>query len=114
MNQFAKEIYGQTTHSWYQFDLLTEHEYGSIFNTKEDRMPLLLETIKKDLRQEEKQEAIYWYFGKEIEDIKMMIRYKEGEFIIQINLKDFDFALNIDAIILWKEKLQGKLKEIEL
>ncbi|EFR44984.1 hypothetical protein [Streptococcus pseudoporcinus] len=34
-----------------------------------------------------------------------MIRYKNGQYDIQINLKDFDFALHLDTILAWKKHL---------
>lgn len=40
-----------------------------------------------------------------------MVRYKDNHFDIQINVKDFDFALHLDLIKDWKEALLMKLQE---
>lgn len=53
--------------------------------------------------------GMYWYLASKLEEIILMVRYFEEKFIIQVNVKDFDFALNIDQIEAWKESLRQAL-----
>lgn len=108
MELLAKEYYEPTRHYWYRLDLEADHEYGKIFNSKLDHNPIVA-TIKNDMASELAEEGMFWYFGKEADQILMMIRYKEGNFEVQVNIKDFDFALNLDQILEWKENLRNNL-----
>lgn len=110
MELLAKEYYEPTRHYWYQADLEADHEFGKIFNSKMDIGPIV-ETIKKDMANELAEEGMYWYFGKEADQILMMVRYKGGNFEVQVNIKDFDFALNLDQIIEWKDSISKALKK---
>lgn len=109
MKQLAKEIYDPSIHFWYAYDLMTEHAYGQIFNSSEDTIGSLVQTIHEDLEETLGQEGHYWYFGNTLEEIVLMIRFLDGQYEIQVNLKDFDFALHLDAIINWKETLLKSL-----
>ncbi len=50
-------------------------------------------------------EAIYWYMGQGLDQIVLMARYQKDRLQVQVNLKDFDFALHVDAIEIWKNDL---------
>lgn len=50
-------------------------------------------------------EAIYWYMGQGLDQIMLMARYQKDRLQVQVNLKDFDFALHVDAIEIWKNDL---------
>lgn len=50
-------------------------------------------------------EAIYWYLGQGLDQIVLMARYQKDRLQVQVNLKDFDFALHVDAIEIWKNDL---------
>lgn len=105
MKSFAQENYGNSHHFWYQADTFQEHNYGSIFNHQTDWLEQLRIVIKKDLSKFSQEDDFYWYFGESLDNIPLMVRYKNGQYNVQINLKDFDFALHLDAILAWKESL---------
>lgn len=109
MRLLANEVYERTQHFWYQMNLMVEHEYGLIFNTDLKNLSMIADRVKEDITQHVSSNGIYWYFGRDIEEMVLMLRYQHGKFIIQLNLKDFDFALNIDKIEGWKEILKEKL-----
>lgn len=107
MKLLANEIYGPSNHFWYEKDVMKEHEYGFIFNHNQDWIEEIAEQITLDIASTEENpyDTTYWYFGKTVEDMLLMLRYREHEFIIQINVKDFDFALHTDEIQAWKKRL---------
>ena len=88
MKELAKETYGNSLHIWYEAELLADHAYGKIFNTGEET---------------------YWYMGSSLDQILLMIRYRDKKWSVQVNLKDFDFALHLDAVEAWKKQLLSQL-----
>ena len=50
-------------------------------------------------------EAIYWYLGQGLDQIVLMARYQKDRLQVQVNLKDFDFALHVDAVEIWENDL---------
>ncbi len=50
-------------------------------------------------------EAVYWYMGQGLNQLALMVRYQQGNWQVQVNLKDFDFALHLDAVETWKNNL---------
>lgn len=111
MEQLAHEVYGESAHFWYRAGLSKEHQYGWILDTSRDNIPKIVERIHQDLGQKDYKEGVFWYFGKEIDKILLMVRYKDGQYILQVNLKDFDFALHIDQITAWKEEVLAGLRK---
>ncbi len=109
MKPLAHETYGSSQHFWYEADLMTNHDYGKIFNHSLDTVDLLASQIKKDKTENPGSEDYYWYFGQTLETMLVMIRLKKGQADVQINLKDFDFALHVDAINTWKAALLQEL-----
>lgn len=114
MKLLGHEVYDQSEHFWYELNLMKEGQYGFIFNTEKGIMDDLVKIICHNIKENFSNEGMYWYFGKELESILLMVRYKDGKFIIQVNLSDFDFALNIDQVISWKEDLEKALNNIEI
>ena len=110
MKLLASEYYEPTRHYWYQIDLEREHEYGRVFNPDLANISEIAADIKADMEKELAEEGMFWYLGKELDQILAMIRYKNGNFEVFINLKDFDFALHLDEIIEWREALLNELK----
>ncbi|MGT2958527.1 hypothetical protein A9Q68_06615 [Streptococcus bovimastitidis] len=110
MKSFAQENYGNSHHFWYQVDTTQSHEYGAIFNHQTDWLASLVTVIKEDLNKFPIEDDFYWYFGQSLETMPLMIRFKEGNYELQTNLKDFDFALHLDAINEWKAEFQKQLK----
>ena len=43
--------------------------------------------------------------GQGLDQIVLMARYQKDRLQVQVNLKDFDFALHVDAIEIWKNDL---------
>lgn len=109
MKQVAKEKYGNSFHFWYQADLMSDHEYGKIFNTDFANLDQVKEVILADIGQTQDNQVYYWYFGETLEETVLMVKFTNQQVDAQINLKDFDFALNWDAIKFWKEDLEKNL-----
>ncbi|KHD46296.1 hypothetical protein ACVRZD_04205 [Streptococcus hongkongensis] len=109
MKQVAKENYGNSFHFWYQVDLLTDHDYGKIFNTDLASLEQVKEVILADLSEAQTDQVYFWYFGQSLEETVLMIKVVNQQVDAQINLKDFDFALNWDAIKDWKHSLANSL-----
>ncbi|HEM3701680.1 TPA: hypothetical protein U1D11_000143 [Streptococcus suis] len=43
--------------------------------------------------------------GQGLNQLALMARYQQGNWQVQVNLKDFDFALHLDAVEAWKNAL---------
>lgn len=110
MKQLAKETYGDSHHFWYQAVMTQDHNYGQIFNSKTDLQQTIVANLSQDLIDYNKENSYFWYFGNDLDTINLMIRLKAGNFNIQTNLKDFDFALHIDVIEVWKNQLKHQLQ----
>ncbi|MFF3025403.1 hypothetical protein ACFVRR_22630 [Gottfriedia sp. NPDC057948] len=106
---------------WYgDADLTVEGEYGKIFNLNEEFMDHLCDIIKKDLSKNAANKATEtnWYFygsgvtqdaiGDNIRPT-IMVRERSDEFITNFNISDHDFALNIDAILMFKADFEKRL-----
>ncbi len=55
-------------------------------------------------------EAVYWYMGQWLDQLTLMVRYQQGSLQVYVNLKDFDFALHLDAVEAWKNNLISKVQ----
>ncbi|HEM3695744.1 TPA: hypothetical protein ACGPB3_000016 [Streptococcus suis] len=55
-------------------------------------------------------EAVYWYMGQGLNQLALMARYQQDNLQVQVNLKDFDFALHLDAVEAWKNALITKVQ----
>ncbi|WP_124059189.1 hypothetical protein [Vaginisenegalia massiliensis] len=109
MEQLAKEQYDDSLHIWYQANLMTDHPYGQIFNCQSDIQRNLVQVIKNDLEMNPGHTLYFWYFGPDQANMTLMVRKEKQEVIVQINLKDFDFALNAPSIDQWKRELAQSL-----
>lgn len=109
MKQLEKQQYGNTLHYWYEEDLMTEHEYGLTFNTDTATIPTLVETIKSDIAADSEDNIHYWYFGRALDQLVLMVRYQQNQFVVNVNVKDFEFALFLDDQIGWKQELLAQL-----
>ncbi|MDR1553276.1 MAG: hypothetical protein LBS69_07435 [Prevotellaceae bacterium] len=109
---------------WYGYaDMSVDGEYGKVTSFNEDLMCLLCETVKNDLSMNDTNIPIEtnWYFygnavtqdaiGNSIRPT-VMVRERAGEFITNFNISDHDFAVNIDAILLFKKDFEKRLKSI--
>lgn len=106
---------------WYgDADITVEGEFGKSINLNEDFMGHLCEIIKNDLSKNaaNKPTETNWYFygsdvtqdtigGNSIPTI--MVRERSDEFITNFNISDHDFAVNIDAILLFKAAFEKRL-----
>lgn len=109
MKLLTNEVYGQSCHYWYQADLMTDHEYGQIFNTSHDQIKEILQVIQADKLKGDYKEGIFWYFGPDQNQMDLMIRYLEKKVDIQMNVKDFDFALHLDNLNEFKDSLEKSI-----
>lgn len=109
MKQLEKQQYGNTIHYWYEVDLMTDHEYGLIFNTDTATIPALVATIKNDIEADTEDNLHYWYFGRALDELVLMVRFNHNQFVVQVNVKDFEFALFLDEQIGWKQELLAQL-----
>ncbi|HEP1809550.1 hypothetical protein HO979_09950 [Streptococcus suis] len=105
MKELAKEVYSNTLHIWYETDVTTAHEYGEIFDTSSSSLDKIATRIQADVADNPDVEAVYWYMGKGLDQLALMARYQQGSLQVQVNLKDFDFALHLDAVEAWKNAL---------
>lgn len=110
MKELAKEIYSNTLHIWYETDLTAEHEYGQIFDTSSASLDKIATRIQADVTDNPTMEAVYWYMGQGLEQMIFMARYQQGRLQVQVNLKDFDFALHADAVEAWKKSLTTRVE----
>ncbi|HFU4449435.1 TPA: hypothetical protein ACGO91_001680 [Streptococcus suis] len=110
MKELAKEVYSNTLHIWYETDLTTEHAYGRIFYTSQASLEKVAAQLQEDLADNPNVEAIFWYLGQGLDQILLMARYRQGDLQVQVNLKDFDFALHLDAVEAWKNNLITKVQ----
>ena len=90
---------------------MTEDKFGTIFNTDEELMDNLLTQMEMDLGKGEFNQEIFWYLGKTFEDIKLMVRYLNGQVDVQINISDHNFALYTDELEAYKMKLKKALED---
>ena len=105
MKELAKEMYSNTLHIWYETDVMADHEYGRIFDTSSVSLNEVAVRIHADVVDNPSVEAIYWYMGQGLDQIVLMARYQKDRLQVQVNIKDFDFALHVDAIEIWKNDL---------
>lgn len=106
---------------WYgDADVFVDDEYGKKINLNEDFMDDLCKIIKNDLSKNAANKATetnwYFYGGGVTQDSigdknlpAIMVRERSGEFITNFNISDHDFALNIDAILLFKADFGKRL-----
>ncbi len=106
---------------WYgDADLTVEGKFGKVINLNEDFMDNLCEIIKNDLSKNanKKPTETNWYIygsGVTAESIgennrpTIMVRERSDEFITNFNISDHDFAVNIDAILLFKANFEKRL-----
>lgn len=111
MKELAKEVYDNTLHIWYQTDVTTTHEYGETFDTSSSSLDKIATRIQADVADKPNVEAVYWYMGKGLDQLTLMARYQQGSLQVQVNLKDFDFALHLDAVAAWKNDLITAVQE---
>jgi len=95
-------------------------EYGKNINLNEDFMDNLCEIIKNDLSTNAVNaptETNWYFYGSAVtqdaigDNIRptIMVRERSDEFITNFNISDHDFAVNIDAILLFKADFEKRL-----
>ena len=106
---------------WYRdADISVDGEYGKTINLNEDFMNNLCEIIKNDLSTNAVNtptETNWYFYGSAVtkdaigDNIRptIMVRERSDEFITNFNISDHDFAVNIDAILLFKADLEKRL-----
>jgi hypothetical protein len=106
---------------WYGYaDISVDGQHGKTIKLNEDFMVQLCELVKNDLSNntENVPTQTNWYFyGSAVtkdaigDNIRptIMVREKSGEFITNFNISDHDFAVNIDAILLFKADFEKRL-----
>ncbi|HFI0240319.1 TPA: hypothetical protein ACGPBH_002007 [Streptococcus suis] len=110
MKELAKEVFSNTLHIWYETDLSAEHEYGRIFDTSKTGLEKVADQLQADVVGNPTVDTVYWYLGQGLDQIIFMARYQQGGLQVQVNLKDFDFALHLDAVEAWKNNLISKVQ----
>ncbi|RDW17487.1 hypothetical protein CWR48_13255 [Oceanobacillus arenosus] len=106
---------------WYgDADISVDGEYGKTINLTEDFMNNLCEIIKNDLSKNTANaptETNWYFYGSAVtkETIGnntppiIMVRERSDEFITNFNISDHDFAVNMDAILLFKADFEKRL-----
>ena len=107
---------------WYgDADISVDGVYGKTINLNEDFMNNLCEIIKSDLSKNAANaptETNWYFYGSGVtkdsigDNIRptIMVRERSDEFITNINISDHDFAVNIDAILLFKTDFEKRLE----
>ena len=106
---------------WYGYaDISVDGEYGKTIKLTEDFMDNLCEIIKNDLSKNAANaptETNWYFYGSAVtqdaigDNIRptIMVRERSDEFITNFNISDHDFAVNIDAILLFKADFEKRL-----
>jgi hypothetical protein len=106
---------------WYGYaDISVDGEYGKNIKLNEDFMDNLCEIIKNDLSKNAANaptETNWYFYGSAVtqdaigDNIRptIMVRERSDEFITNFNISDHDFAVNIDAILLFKADFEKRL-----
>ena len=106
---------------WYGYaDISVDGMYGKSIKLTEDFMDNLCEIIKNDLSTNAVNaptETNWYFYGSAVtqdaigDNIRptIMVRERSDEFITNFNISDHDFAVNIDAILLFKADLEKRL-----
>ncbi|MDR1544780.1 MAG: hypothetical protein LBS50_10335 [Prevotellaceae bacterium] len=109
---------------WYGYaDMSVDGEYGKVICLNEDLMCSLCEIVKNDISINDTPipaETNWYFYGNAVtqdaigDNIRptIMVRERDGEFITNFNISDHDFAVNIDAILLFKKDFENRLKSI--
>ena len=106
---------------WYGYaDISVDGMYGKSIKLNEDFMDNLCEIIKNDLSTNAVNvptETNWYFYGSAVtqdaigDNIRptIMVRERSDEFITNFNISDHDFAVNIDAILLFKADFEKHL-----
>lgn len=106
---------------WYGYaDISVDGEYGKNIKLDEDFMNHLCEIIKNDLAESSANpptETNWYFYGSAVtqdaigDKIRptIMVRERSKKFITNFNISDHDFAVNIDAILLFKTDFEKRL-----
>lgn len=106
---------------WYGYaDISVDGQHGKTIKLNEDFMVHLCDLVKNDLSKnaENVPTQTNWYFyGSAVtkdaigDNIRptIMVREKSGQFTTNFNISDHDFAVNIDAILLFKADFEKRL-----
>jgi hypothetical protein len=106
---------------WYGYaDISVDGMYGKSIKLTEDFMDNLCEIIKNDLSTNAVNaptETNWYFYGSAVtqdaigENVRptIMVRERSDEFKTNFNISDHDFAVNIDAILLFKADFEKRL-----
>lgn len=106
---------------WYGYaDISVDGEYGKVIELNEDFMDDLCELIKNDLSKNAANaptETNWYFYGSTVtqdaigDSIRptIMVRKKSDDFITNFNISDYDFAVNIEAILSFKVDFEKRL-----
>ena len=109
---------------WYGYaDITVEGRYGKSIKLSEEFMDNLCEIIKKDLSHDAAKaptETNWYFYGSAVtkdaigDSVRptVMVRERSGEFITNFTISDHDFAVNIDAILLFKADFEKRLANL--
>ena len=106
---------------WYGYaDISVDGMYGKSIKLTEDFMDNLCEIIKNDLSTNAVNaptETNWYFYGSAVtqdaigDNVRptIMVRERSDEFKTNFNISDHDFAVNIDAILLFKADFEKRL-----
>ena len=108
---------------WYgSLDIVEAGAHGPVIKLCDGLRDFMCETIKNDIKSVDVcPTETNWYFygpgvtkehvgGKNLPAI--MVREKAGEFIVNISLTDYDFAMSIEKVVLFKKGLLHSLSAL--
>lgn len=108
-------------HIWYgDADIYVDGEYGKVIGLNESLINNLCEVVKNDLLKNAAHapsETNWYFYGSAVtqEDIgdnsrsTIMVRERSGEFTTHFNISDYEFAVNLDAILSFKADFEKRL-----
>ena len=107
---------------WYGYaNISIDGEHGKIIKLTDDVISTLCKIIKNDLSQNITHlptETNWYFYGNTVnqdaigENVRpvIMVRERDGNFITNFSISDYDFAVNMDNILLFKTNFENILR----
>lgn len=113
------EAEGKTSRNiWYSELPLTEMgEFGPVINLSSQVQEEIAELVNQTISETESTENNFYFYDSETNQdaldepirISLMIREKNGQFIVHFNMTDHNFAVNLDSTLETQKSLADKL-----
>lgn len=117
---YASSDGSQTSRNiWFGYaDITVDGEHSKLIMLSDEFMDELCKTTKGSFKAGPTETNWYFYASTVTKDAigdsirpSIMIRERDGKYIVHFNFSDYDFALNIDAILMYKAGLEKRLND---